>query len=172
MDAVFEENYFNWLCTKAVDPQHHEYHGLLTILHRTEFVWVHPMDSNRAEDGIELRTDFLRETGFSAESEWMEQPASMLEVLLAFANRAQFQTDMPVRNWFIRFLANLELEHYHRVSASDIPEIEEILYRFIWRTYRPDGYGGLFPIQSTTRDQRKVELWYQFFEYVEDQHLV
>jgi hypothetical protein len=36
----------------------------------------------------------------------------------------------------------------------------------IWRTYDRRGHGGLFPLQRSNRDQRRVEIWYQLSEYL------
>lgn len=59
MGEPIEGEYFNWLCAKIRKTPAPMYNDLLQILHRTEFVWVVHGDRNRAEDGIELREDFL-----------------------------------------------------------------------------------------------------------------
>lgn len=165
-----EDVYFSWLCAKVAVTIPNVYYQLMRILHQTEFVWVVPGDNNRAVDAQELRDDFLRETRWQNDLQWYEEPASIFEVLVAFAQRASFQTDMPVKEWFWIFLTNLGLNEYRQVQASDIPKIEEILGTFVWRTYDEDGRnGGLFPLHSAGRDQRKVELWFQFYDYLEDQ---
>jgi len=162
-----ENLYFNWLCAKVVDDiTSPVYMDLLTILHKTEFICIVPMDKNREADGRELRYYFTNETGQVGDSVWEEQPASVLEVLISFADRAEFQTDIPVKAWFMTFLENLGLEEYRQVSDSDLPTIENILNTFLWRTYDPRGFGGLFPIPHTQQDQRKKEIWVQFCEYV------
>ena len=79
---------------------------------------------------------------------------------------------MPVSKWFWEIMANLKLDEYRRVSHSDAREIEEILYNFIWRLYESDGLGGMFPIREPQRDQREVEIWYQFSEYLIERGLV
>lgn len=171
-DEPLEDQYFGWLCAKVLSPYETNYSGLLMVLHRTEFVWVVSRDDNRAADGIELRNDFLRETHFYKDMLWFEQPCSVLELLIALGYRANFQTDIPVADWFWTFITNLGLEDYRRVSEGDIPAIQEILNTFIWRNYHPDGTGGLFPLLSPKRDQTKVEIWYQFCDYTEDRHLI
>jgi hypothetical protein len=173
MPEPIEHTYFNWLCAKVQKHRSsHIYRDLLWIVHTTEFTWVLPEDKNRAEDGVELRLDFLRESRVESESQWFSQPCSVLEVLVAFANRASFQTDIPVRDWFWKLMDNLDLGEYRQVSRSDEIYIREKLHTFIWRTYDPSGYGGLFPMRWPKSDQRKVEIWYQFFEYLEDQGLI
>ena len=95
MDEPIEESYFNWLCAKVLSVEVPIYFELMRILYRTEFVWVLERDQNRAEDGLELREDFLRETGLDPEPEWLESECSIFEMLYAFAKRANFQTDDP-----------------------------------------------------------------------------
>lgn len=172
MGEPIENLYFNWLCAKVLTPGNRNYYDLLYILHTTEFVWVILGDKNRAEDGCELREDFLREARLGKDPHWFDEPVSVFEVLIAFAKRASFQTDIPVRDWFWAFMNNLGLDEFRRVTDSDIPVIEEILHVFIWRTYDQNGNGGLFPMRRPKRDQREVEIWYQFCEYIEDQGLL
>lgn len=169
-----ENEYFNWLCAKVLNGTTRSYYTLLGILYSTEFIWVQnvPGDKNRLEDGLELRQDFLREAFLKRDSVWEGQPCSVFEVLLAFANRASFQTDIPVRDWFWKFMANLHLDQFRQVTDSDIPIIDFILNTFIWRTYDEYGNGGLFPLSQTHNDQRELELWFQFFEYTYDRGLL
>lgn len=172
MDESIEETYFRWLCAKVISPYSDLYYGLLLVLHKTEFVWIVLGDRNRVADGCELRLDFLRETNVLNEKEWYESPCSVLEALIAFAGRANFQTDIPESDWFWRFIENLGLSEYRRISDDEVAAIQAILNTFVYRTYDTDGRGGLFPLVSPKKNQRKVEIWYQFAEYVAEQHLV
>jgi hypothetical protein len=172
MGEPIEAEYFDWLCAKALPAYSQNYSGLMQILYRTEFVWLVPGDRNRLEDGVELREYFLREAFMKKDPVWFDEPCSLLEVLIAFAKRAEFQTDIPIRDWFWTFLGNLELDEYRRVSTDNVSIIEEILYIFIWRTYNSTGYGGLFPLDHPKEDQRKVEIWYQFCAWVDEKELI
>lgn len=168
-----DEGYFNWLCAKVgMFDSTNNYRDLLRILHSTEFVWLVIGDKNRAEDGVELREDFFRERFCAVDHEWMSQPCSVFEVLVGFAKRAAFQSDGTIPNWFYAFLINLGLDDFRRVDEQDIPFIDEIVGMFIWRTYKANGEGGLFPIRNPRHDQREVEIWYQFCEYVEEQGII
>ena len=51
-------------------------------------------------------------------------------------------------------------------SRGEWENIDEILNKFIDRTYRASGYGGLFPLRHSKEDQRKVEIWYQMAAYL------
>lgn len=173
MREPIESEYFNWLCAKVL----HElsgsiYQDILRILHETEFAWTIQGDRNRSEDGCELRLSFLRASGWENDAGWYNQPCSVLEVLIAFSDRASFQTDRPAQEWFWEFMTNLDLSEYRQVSRADLPVIEDILHAFIWRTYDDSGHGGMFPLRWPKRDQRKVEIWYQFCDYLDDQGLI
>lgn len=172
MEEPIEELYFNWLCAKVLDVNVPIYLDLMRILYKTEFVWKIHADRNRYEDGIELRDDFLRVSRFNNDTCWYAEPCSVLEMLIAFSDRAQFQTDRPARDWFWEFLQNLSLDEYRQVSMEDRPIIDDILHDFVWRTYDENGHGGMFPMRWPKEDQREVEIWHQFFEYLDEQGLL
>jgi len=171
MTEPIENLYFNWLCAKVLETRINNYHDLMRILHKTEFMWVVQEDKHRAQDGVALRTDFLRETQIPREHIWMTQPCSVLEMLVAFSGRASFNTDIPLKTWFWEFMTNLRLDDFRQVQNGDEYEIDEILYTFVWRQYEPSGYGGIFPMSHADVDQRKIEIWYQFSAYLDDRGL-
>lgn len=173
MSEPIEESYFNWLCAKVKKSPFPLYLDLFKILYRTEFIGLMPGDENRAEDGKELREDFIRETQCGSIFDWDPLGCSVLEMLVAFSNRAWFLTEKPSTDWFWIFVENLRLSEYrHPISNKDAQMIEqEILYDFIWRMYKANGDGGLFPMRWPQTDQRSVEIWYQFCEYVDEEGL-
>ncbi len=172
MDEPIEEAYFNWLCAKVISPYINNYRDLMQVLHRTEFVWSILGDRDRKEDGEELRLFFLNETGIEKDPNWFDECCSLLEVLIAFAQRAAFQTEIEPKGWFWIFIENLGLKDYRQIDMLDLPIIEEILYTFIWRTYDTYGHGGLFPLDNPEEDQRDVEIWYQFCAWVDEKQLI
>jgi hypothetical protein len=173
MDEPVENLYFNWLCAKVVNVEESRgsnvYWELLKKLHTTEYVWTMSGDDNRAEDGKELRREFIFQAEIPDNPEWRTViGCSILEMLVAFALRAEFQTGISMREWFWEFINNLGLERFNdRAFHSGI--VDDILDIFVWRTYNPNGIGGLFPIINPSEDQREVEVWYQFCEYLVDQ---
>jgi hypothetical protein len=171
MDEPIEDAYFNWLCAKVLSIEVPIYWDLMRILHSTEFVYLVDGDDNRAEEGLELRYRFLVETQRENEQAWYTSPVSVLEVLIAFAQRANFQTDAPTRDWFWIFLQNLNLDEYRQVSPSDVNDINDILHDFVWRQYNDSGHGGMFPLRWPQHNQRKLEIWYQFCEYLDENDL-
>lgn len=170
-----EDEYLKWLCAKILDRSHSynvNYRDLMKILQAEEFHWTVNGDHNRADDGKELRGDFIREADIDPDEEpnWFDGPCSVLEMMVAFSVKAEFQTDLPSKQWFWKFMENLNLHEYRHISDHrELLAIEEILYQFINRTYRADGQGGMFPMRSPRRDQRKEEIWHQFFDYLEEQ---
>lgn len=169
-----EHLYFNWLCAKVnvyVRPTTPSltHWNLLRTLHHTEFVWLLWGDENRAEDGLELRRDFIFEAEAPDYPDWRRNPGcSVLEMLIAFSRRAEFQTGDKARDWFWEMLDNLGLKEVDDGHEATPEDIEEILEMFVWRTYDYDGDGGLFPLTSPTRDQASLEIWYQFCDYLVD----
>lgn len=173
MNEPIENLYFNWLCAKVVQVEHSTpsltYDTLLRTLHNTEFVWLLSGDDNRAEDGVELRLEFILEADVVDDPAWRNIGCSLLEMLIAFSRRASFMTDIKSRDWFWHFMENLGLDQYNDASNASPEEIGEVLYQVVWRQYNYDGRGGIFPLTGTVHDQTKVEIWYQFCEYLVDQ---
>jgi hypothetical protein len=144
---------------------------LLRILHSTEFVWLVLGDDNRVKDALELRNEFV----FKGKKPKIVRATtgnscSVLELLIAFARRAEFMTDTRAKQWFWEFMTNLGLSEFTDAADFDPADVEEILDMFIWRYYDRNGNGGLLPIINPVSDQRDLELWYQFSAYLVDQH--
>ena len=170
MSEPVENLYFNWLCAKVqrveVPTPSLTYWNLLRDLHNTEFVWLLSGDDNRAQDGLDLRLEYTRQSQILYES---DLGCSILEMLIALSKRAAWNTSINYIDWFWIFIENLGLSKFNDAYSPSHLEIEEILYRFIWRTYDYYGRGGLFPLVNPKHDQRKVEIWYQFAEYLIEQ---
>ena len=56
--SELNDPYFEWMYRLVVDDRYSNksYRRLFYKLHDTEFAYTIPMDGNRAEDGIELRS--------------------------------------------------------------------------------------------------------------------
>ena len=167
-----ENLYFNWLCNAVnnvkVPTPSLTYYNLLRTLHKTEFIWLVAGDDNRAEDGVELRIQFLILGDIPDDPEWRSIGCSLLEMLIAFSRRAEFMTDSSSYFWFWHFIRNLNLYDYNDSVDYDEYEVMDILNRFISREYEPEGYGSILPIPESSRDQANVELWYQFCQYISE----
>lgn len=167
-----ENSYFRWLSAKVIYLMNPTpsltYNTLLKHLHNTEFVWIVDGDDNRAADGVGLRRLFLIESRIADDQEWRSLGCSVLEMMIALSRRASFSTDISADRWFWHMIENLGLIECNDANDELIEDIDNVLYSLVWRQYDFCGRGGLFPIIETKNDQRKVELWYQFNEYVEN----
>lgn len=172
MNEPIENLYFNWLCTKVHRVENPTpsltYWKLFKELYETEFAWLISGDDNRAEDGRELRLEFQIESNIQGDNNWFESPCSVFEMLIAFSRRTEFAAGETPAFWFWHFLSNLGLGDANDASEITSEEIQDILNDFVWRNYSDTGQGGLFPMQNPPLDQRKVEIWYQFCEYLVD----
>lgn len=171
MSAYLDELYFEWLysqiCSVRLKNPTRTYWNLFKILFTKEFVWIIPNDDNRVEDGKDLRLEFLDAKEINCEDdEWLNMGCSMLELLIGLSRRLAFETNAEPAEWFWDLLENLDLRQYNDRAHIPASKVDDILNTVIWRTYRRDGTGGLFPLQRAERDQRDIELWYQLSAYI------
>lgn len=174
MDEPLDELYLTWLYSQVGSVKSRSrsrtYWFLLRQLYKTEFVWLIANDDNRVEDGRDLRHEFVSELNVEPDDEWMSLGCSMLEMLVGLSRRLSFEAEGKPRDWFWHLIENLDLTHHTDAHCenSDLCEerIAEILNVVIWRTYNPNGHGGLFPLRRPEEDQTNVELWYQLCAYV------
>lgn len=170
MDEPIEDLYFKWLYSRVNDTKatssRLRHYKLLEKLHETQFMFLITGDDNRVADGRDLRTEFLRELFIHNTGELMAEGCSVLEMLIAFSRRAAFETDDSPIDWFWMMLSNLGIAHINDSVVFNDRAVQDILDRFVWRTYNSNGLGGLFPLKKTKKNQRKVEVWYQFNEYL------
>lgn len=166
-----DELYFVWLYSQvgsveATNPSK-TYWGILRLLHSKEFLWIIPNDDNRAEDGKALRHEFINEEELdNIDQDWLDLGCSMFELLIGLSRRLSFLEDGEPSNWFWRLIENLGLEEYNDNSIIPEGKVSDILDNVIYRTYRTNGRGGLFPLKRPNKDQRDVEIWYQLNAYL------
>jgi hypothetical protein len=175
MNPLLQE-YFDWLYSQAFGRKQIEtrrnYSVLCDTMRRFPFKNLVPHDGNRIVEGTALRDEFLRtrkkRVGELDRLDLLMPDASIFEVLVALAQRADFMVDHGVEFWFDLFITNLRLKEFSDMAflARDAAKIERRLRRFNDRRYEPDGTGGIFPLKSPDRDQREVELWYQMAAYM------
>lgn len=171
--------YFIWLCNKVNRSRPNVktfWNGLLEQLFNTDFYWVVPNDDNRAFDGKVLRDQFAYEIGLSSYSEIVRDECSVLEMLVALAERCDVDimaVEQPTENqsghWFWLFLENCGLVEYDD-DHYDPDMIDVIIDQILSRRYLSNGIGGLFPLKNPSQDQREVELWYQMNEWLEENY--
>ena len=73
--------------------------------------------------------------------------------------------------WFWGMIVNLGLGAMTD-NRYDEKRVDDILDRFLSRTYDPDGRGGLFTVRNCDVDMRKVEIWKQLLLYLDSLYLI
>lgn len=170
-----EREYFNWLCDLVCGYRYspeNSYDELLSYLHQTEFTYIIPKDSNRAEDGIDLRRRFVYVHDIEDLSDLLDGPCSILEMMVALAIRCEetIMDDPSIGDrtgqWFWKMIVNLGLGSMSD-RYFDITYVEDVIDKFLNRDYEPDGRGGLFTVRYCDCDMRDMEIWYQLCYYLD-----
>ena len=162
------EAYFEYLCDIVnVNFSDRSFFLLAKDLDSKNFIWSVPNDDNREVDAMDIRRDFY---GRSTP----ESPLSVFEVLIGIAIRFEESLSSPeegdltgVRFW--EMMNNLDLDRYDDENYMEYygsVEIENTINKFLRRMYDKNGRGGLFPLENSKEDQRKVEIWYQMNAYL------
>lgn len=180
MGEPLDEQYLKWLYRQVAsdrlkDPTR-TYWALLQQLYSKEFVWLVPNDDNRVEDGRDLRFEFKNERGIEdLDEDWMGLGCSFLEMLIGLSRRCSFESEGRSKEWFWHLINNLKLGAFcdaHFRTKKQHEYVNDTMDTVIWRTYSPDGRGGIFPLSSPHDDQREIELWYQLSCYLLEGHVV
>ena len=170
-----EREYFEWLYDLVCKNRHssgYSYRDLLSYLHDVEFTYTIPKDSNRAEDGIDLRYRFAYDTGYVCADGYLDEPCSVLEMLIALAIRCEecIMDDPKYGNrtaqWFWQMITSLGLGGMFD-DRFDEDYVKNVITTFLNREYKPDGRGGLFTIRNCDYDLRDVEIWVIMLWYLD-----
>ena len=166
-----DELYLRWLYGQVADSQERSrsrsYWSIFRQLYKTEFIWWVPNDDNRVEDGKQLRYIFMHELGLtSVDQAWMDSGCSFLEMLIALSGRLECGSDDSAVDWVWHGMHTLEFDIYNDNAEIPHEDVEETMMRVIHRTYRKDGYGGLFPLRHPHEDQTEIEIWAQLNAYL------
>lgn len=166
--------YFDWMYGLVCDGRYDDtisYRKLLMCLHSTEFIFVLPMDENRAADGVSLRYRFALGQDQEELADYIDGPCSVLEMMIALAIRCEenIMYDLEVgdrtgqRFWDMIVSLGLGSEYDTRFDKH---YVEDAIEHFLYREYEPDGRGGLFTIRNPRRDLRDIEIWLQMNDYI------
>lgn len=160
--------YIHWVLKERLgltDKETRKHIFLVSALTKVEFIPRHPMDENRAIDGLELRDDFEYETGdYLDKSSGLLPQCSMFEMLAALAIRCENQL---MRNlslgdrtskWFFEFLNNLGL------LDCDKKDIRNICDEFM------DGTLEMFPLKKRGIKQKNEQIWKQLTAYINENY--
>lgn len=166
------EGYFKWLIKKIGNRViQRRYSKLLRYLFEKPFTYLIELDENRMFDGLELRARYADECKKSNQSSFFDAPCSVLEMMIALANRAEVHImDNPEYGdrtgvWFWEMISSLGLANQVD-TAFNLQYTEDVVNRFLQRKYAASGKGGLFTIPNCRHDLRTVEIWYQMNWYM------
>jgi len=171
--------YFEWMYQLVCSDQYYKglsYRKLLAYLHDVTFTYIIGMDSNRAEDGTDLRYRFGYENLYEdpmIATYLDDHDCSVLEMMIALAIRCEehIMDDPDIGNrtgqWFWNMVVNLGLGSMTDTNF-DSGHTGNIIQRFLDRKYNRNGEGGLFTVKHSKRDLRSVEIWYQMCWYLDE----
>lgn len=167
--------YYIWLTTMIDFEAHENYSQLLEYLHNTNFIWTMLGDDNRAEDGKALRARFMDETDYLNYDILLNKPCSVLEMLVAFAERIDkdvMDDQYGTAYWFWLMIGNLELDRCNNEDFS-IEFVEKVLKSWLNRENCSDESGNkkgivyqLFGKNYHISD----ELWFQMQAFVMEKY--
>ncbi len=174
-DAKIKYEYFKWLCDLVHISGPDSYLILGKELFKTSFYSLVNNDNNREADGKRLRKDFLDEENY-LDSGALDGPCSVLEMLIALSIRIEkelykLDEDNKCIEYFWMLISNLgldQLDDEHYVEKNGDLIFNHVMDIFLNRKYNRKGLGGLFPLKNTKNDQRKIEIWYQMQEYLNE----
>ena len=167
------DDYLSWIFDFVDSKMASRYSKLLYKLYDTPFYWSIPMDDNRASDGVNLRYRFAIENDIpygKVTSELDMRDCSVLEMLVALSIRCEAIMERPdedrTAKWFWKMSDNLGLYDMTNVNL-DNKKVEMVIDRFLSRSYKANGRGGLFPTKRKV-DLREVDIWCQMCWYLDD----
>lgn len=162
------ESYFMELYRIAFGDDY-EWFDVMQVLNAIEFRWDPSIkyDENRAEDGLQLRRDYLFTNGHAGDTQGIDDiPPSFFEVYVGLGKKMAHLLDRDLQTTMIYLLSIGPFESYF--SYEEVVSVADCVMD---RNYEYDGEGGLFPLRNPPRDQRLVELLYQLNLYVLDLEL-
>lgn len=171
--------YFEWMYRLVYNEKYYRrlsYGKLLAYLHNVEFIYTIGMDSNRADDGIDLRYRFGYEHSYNnpmIATYLDDRSCSVLEMLIALAMRCEehIMDDPDSGNrtgqWFWNMIENLGLKSMSD-SKFDKAYVSDVVTRFLNREYKRNGEGGLFTVEHCKNDLRGSEIWHQMCWHLDD----
>lgn len=166
------KGYYKWLLDEInVDYDSTEYDLLFSHLYNRIFTWSVKNDDNRSGDGVALRRKYLNDGGAMLEKDFIA-PCNVLEMMIALSVRCDCEIlgdpDIDKRDkLFWIMIDNLGLDVY----TDDYYEedaVDEILDIWLLRRFDSHGNGSPFPVNKSGRNQKKMEIWFQMNEFLNE----
>lgn len=174
--ADIKKAYFEWMFNLVCKDRYADtisYRKLLEYLHSVEFIYCIPNDSDRYDDGLDLRYRFAYiHPEFRDAERYLVGPCSVLEMMISLAIRCEetITTDPKIGDrtgqWFWKMIVTLGLGATTD-NRFDEKYVEEVVSKFLHRKYESDGKGGLFQVKGCDCDLRDVEIWNQMCYYLD-----
>lgn len=168
-------DYKKWLLDQ-INFNKRTYSKLMDFLHNRPFEYYIKRDENRAEDGVDLRIRFSKETDINPEDEFIfsQEEPKVLEVLIALAIRVDLEYigdpgDPNPGAFFWEMCCNLGLDDFTN-RYFDWEHVDVILDGWLTRSFDRNGEGSIFPIRNPKRDQREIEMWSQLQGYLSEKY--
>lgn len=159
------DNYIRWVMKDKLyltDKECKSYFRLCMDLAGIEFIWSHPLDENRAIDGLELRSDFEYETGdYLDKTSGLMPKCTVFEMLAGLAirceNQLMYSPSMGNRTskWFFEFLDNLNLDHNSKINRKIAEDILD---------------GNTFPLKNSRNGIKREQIWKQLGAYLNENY--
>lgn len=168
---MIRTDYFEYLCLLVGKNQSEPYSLLLERLFSIGFYSMVPNDDNRGVDGEQLRDQYIDAMGSSARPlSFPKFSCSVFEMMIGLAKRMEFELgggkyEKKASYWFWVLIDNLRLG-WCKNDIYSMSEVDFVIDRMLSREYNRNGEGGLFPLNHSKKDQRKVEIWYQMSEWI------
>lgn len=175
--------YFEWLVSKVTSPAVPDDAQARIVLQVLKDIRIKglPMadDAPRLEDGKQLRTSFMDDTGMAAHSykDALEPESgfcTVLELLVALSMRMDDIMRDPldpcssVPSWFWGMVSTMVGQSFYpcsywtfSVDASTPVVVAESTMKFLGRQYDPTGHNGNIFIDMSGVDLRAIDIWAQ-----------
>lgn len=157
-------DYYLWLESLVNDGNHSK---LVRYLYEQPYRWQFTLDENRAAGGINLRRTFAFENGINLQDVG-NGPCSILEMLIALADRMTEMLSDDIFNWFWTLMSNLRLDWFTDDYQFDEGRINDILNVWLDRQYDANGNGSLFPVHGYSGDCRNLDTWGQMNVWISE----
>lgn len=164
--GIYQKRYLQWLYRFL--GNYSGYSKLLDYLYQVDFVWIIPMDENRAKDGLNLRSrfcDLYSLNDIQMREIFSSKPCSMLEMMIALAIRIEddfmgTENSNNTSKWFWSMIFSMGLQ-FNKDESFSAEKIDSIILRFIEHRYGADGRGSLFHVPMQNVDFRHLQIWDQ-----------
>lgn len=163
--------YYIWLIDMIDFNSHEDKSKLLQYLHNKEYVWDIWTDEDRAEDGLALRKRFEKETDYM-DYDPLEKPCSVLEMLVAFAERIDkdvMDEEYGTPYWFWIMIENLGLKDCTD-EDFDAKNVNFVLDSWLNNLTKNDLKSGIFPGKSGKKPETPVDQWFCMQKWIGERY--